>query len=92
MITITRQLDGDRLEPLALEGFPDEAVLLVAMGDMLMECGFRIMERPCHTAPTDPPRAAELDEIAEVVAMLAERVAVRSSSFSQQSTLNSQPS
>jgi len=94
MIHVSRKLDGDRLEPLRLEGFPDEAVLLVPLGDMLMECGFRIMERPCHTAPTEPPRAATLDEIAETVDVLAERVRVQKAIYSssyQPSTLNSQP-
>jgi len=76
MIHVTRQLDGERLAGLALEGFVDEAVLVVPLGDLLVECGFRVMEVPSHVAPTDAPRAATLDEMAEVAFLLVERCRV----------------
>jgi hypothetical protein len=76
MIHITKQLDGERLAVLALQGFVDEAVLVVPMGGVLVECGFRVMEMPSHVAPTDPPRAATLDEIAEVAALLARKAEI----------------
>ena len=77
MMTKTYQLDGAKLLPWKYEGFIDEAVLVVPVGDMLVECGFRVMEVPSHVAPTDPPRAATMDEIAEVSAMLAEKCRVK---------------
>jgi len=73
MMTKTYQLDGAKLLPWKYEGFIDEAVLVVPVGDMLVECGFRVMEVPSHVAPTDPPRAATMDEIAEVAEMIARR-------------------
>jgi hypothetical protein len=76
MIHITQALDGEQLRKWNLEGFPDEAVLVVPMGDELYEIGVRVMDRPCHTAPTDPARAATLDEIAAVIHLLADRVRV----------------
>jgi hypothetical protein len=77
MIHRTIQLDGERLRELLREGFADEAVVVVPMGDVMVECGFRVMDMPNHTAPTDAPRAATLDEIAEVAVMLAKRAEVR---------------
>ena len=77
MIHITKQLDGSSLGKWKLDGFPDETVVVVPMGDVLVECAFKIMDRPSHTAPTDPPRAATLDEIAECVYLLGESVSVQ---------------
>ncbi len=77
MIHRTIQLDGERLRKWLRDGFADEAVVVVPVGDHVVECGFRVMEVRSHTAPTDAPRAATLDEIAEVSAMMAERCRVR---------------
>ena len=85
MIHITKQLDGAALEKWRLEGFPDETVLVVPMGGELFEIGVRVMEMPSHVAPTDPARAATLDEIAEVVHLLGEVVSVQCSVFSGKS-------
>lgn len=71
MIHVTKQLDGERLEPLRLDGFPDEVVLVVPLGDIVVECAFRVMDRPGHTMREEPNRAATLDEIAEVAHVLA---------------------
>lgn len=85
MIHITKQLDGAALEKWKLDGFHDETVLVVPVGDELFEIGVRVMERPSHTAPTDPPRAATLDEVAEVVHLLGEVVRGQCSVFSGKS-------
>ena len=83
MITITRQLDGERLNALVLEGFPDETVLVVPLGDVVMECAFRVMAMPSHTQPTDPPRAASLDEVAEAAWKLGEMVQSRNDNLTK---------
>ena len=71
MITIRKVLDGELLKGVEAPGFMDETVLLVPVGDMLVECGFRMMEVPSHVAPTEPARRATLDEVAEVAHVLA---------------------
>jgi hypothetical protein len=76
MIHITRQLDGERLRRWQYEGFVDETVLVVPMGGELFEVAVRVIDRPCHTQPTDAPRAATLDEVAEVAALLARKAEI----------------
>ena len=70
---MTQQLDGGALDEWAYEGFPDEAVLVVPFGGMLYEVGVRAMEEPDWTRPTEPPRAATLDEIAAVAWLMAQK-------------------
>ena len=66
MIHITKQLDGQRLLRWQKGGYA-AAVLEVPMDGHVMECAFRMVDLPSHTAPVNPPRAATLDEVAECV-------------------------
>jgi hypothetical protein len=73
MSELRLRLNGEVLRKWQLDGFPDETVLVVPLGDELFELGVRVMESPSHTAPAEPARPPSLAEVAECIAYIAGR-------------------
>jgi hypothetical protein len=60
-------MDLGALRKFARDGFPDVAVYAVPLGDEVFEVAVRCMPCESHAAPTVPARAADPQEVADVL-------------------------